>query len=181
MRTYARVLIVLVVVAVIAVITSRIVLPWLLNGSDVSSLSTQALFAANLPDPSGKTQAVKQWQGKVAVVNFWATWCPPCREEMPELSQLQDKYRSQGVVVLGIAADELDKVKEFSKSMPVSYALLVGDFEGMNLAQSLGNHNGVLPYTVILNADGQVVKSYFGRINLQQLEQTLQPLLVDAR
>jgi thiol-disulfide isomerase/thioredoxin len=181
MRTYARVLIVLVVVAVIAVITSRIVLPWLLNGSDVSSLSTQALFAANLPDPSGKTQAVKQWQGKVAVVNFWATWCPPCREEMPELSQLQDKYRSQGVVVLGIAADELDKVKEFSKSMPVSYALLVGDFEGMNLAQSLGNHNGVLPYTVILNADGQVVKSYFGRINLQQLEQTLQPLLADAR
>ena len=181
MRTYARVLIVLVVVAVIAVVTSRIVLPWLLSESDVSSLSTQALFAANLPDPSGKTQAVKQWQGKVAVVNFWATWCPPCREEMPELSQLQDKYRGQGVVVLGIAADELDKVNEFSKSMPVSYALLVGDFEGMNLAQSLGNHTGVLPYTVILGTDGHVVKNYFGRINLQQLEQTLLPLLAGTR
>src|SRR5947209_7882989 len=76
------------------------------SSGDVSTLSTQALFAAAYPDASGHAQAVSQWQGKLAVVNFWATWCPPCREEMPELSQLQDQYRDRGVVVLGISTDD---------------------------------------------------------------------------
>src|SRR3954469_8437187 len=100
---------------------------YILNSSgDVSTLSTQSLFAAAYPDASGQTQAVSQWRGQLAVVNFWATWGPPCREEMPELSQLQDQYRDRGVVVLGISTDEVAKIREFNAETKVSYPLLAG-------------------------------------------------------
>lgn len=148
--------------------------------SGPGNLSTAALYAANFTDASGKSQALKQWQGKIIVVNFWATWCPPCREEMPALSRLQDQYRSRGVVVLGIATDDVDKIREFSKETQVSYPLLAGDMEGMNLATGLGNDKGVLPYTVLIKADGTVAETYFGRVDQPLLEQTLLPLIKSA-
>jgi len=149
--------------------------------SDTSNLNTSTLYAAHFTDSSGNPQALKQWQGKIVVVNFWATWCPPCREEMPELSRLQDQYRNSGVIVLGIATDDVDKIREFSKEIQVNYPLLAGDMEGMNLAASLGNDKGVLPYTVIIKTDGTVAKTYFGRVNRALLEQTLLPLIKLAR
>lgn len=148
--------------------------------SDNSNISTGALYAANFVDASAKPQAVKQWQGKIMVVNFWATWCPPCREEMPELSRLQDQYRDSGVIVLGISTDDVDKIREFSKEIKVSYPLLAGDVESMNLAASLGNDKGVLPYTVIVKPDGTVAKVHFGRVDQPLLEQTLLPLIKAA-
>jgi peroxiredoxin len=144
---------------------------------NVSAFSTQALFEATYPDASGKVQAVNQWRGKLAVVNFWATWCPPCREEMPELSQLQDQYGERGVVVLGISTDDVAKIHEFNAETKVSYPLLAGTDEAMNVAASLGNDKGVLPYTVIIKPDGTILKTYFGRVNKLLLEQTLLPLL----
>src|ERR1051325_6762894 len=96
------------------------------SSSDVSALSTQSLFAAIYPDASGQAQVVNQWRGKLVVVNFWATWCPPCREEMPELSQLQDQYRERGLVVLGISTDDIAKMREFNIDTKVSYPLLAG-------------------------------------------------------
>lgn len=143
-------------------------------------LSTEAFFAASLPDVSGKAQSNDQWRGKTLVVNFWATWCPPCREEMPELSLLQERHAHRGVVVLGIALDDLDKVKAFSAQSPVSYPLLAGDIEAMNMAESLGNSQSVLPYTVIIGADGHVEKTFLGRVNLTSLEKTLLPTLQTA-
>ena len=147
------------------------------SSGDASALSTQALFAATYSDASGQVQAVSQWRGKLAVVNFWATWCPPCREEMPELSQLQDQYRERGVVVLGISTDDVAKMREFNVETKVSYPLLAGTDDAMNIAASLGNDKGVLPYTVIVNPNGVIVKTYFGRVNKALLEQTLLPLL----
>jgi peroxiredoxin len=142
-----------------------------------SSLNSQALFAAKLSDISGNFQAISQWKGKIIVVNFWATWCPPCLEEMPELSQLQEQYKDRGLVVLGISTDELDKIQEFIKENPVSYPLLSGGIDAMNIGQSLGNNKSVLPYTVIIQADGSVAKTYFGRVNQAQLNEALIPLL----
>jgi peroxiredoxin len=145
-----------------------------------SQVSTQPLFAAKLQDENGEFQALGQWKGKLIVVNFWATWCPPCLEEMPELARLQDKYRDQNIVVLGISTDELDKIQEFSSEHPVSYPLLSGNLEAMELGISLGNDKGVLPYTVIIKSDGTIAKTYFGQVDQKLLEQTLVPLISDS-
>lgn len=144
---------------------------------DGNSSATQALFAATFPDENGKPQAIKQWQGKIIVLNFWATWCPPCREEIPELSALNSQYQDKNVIVLGIAIDDVGLVNQFNKEIKVSYPLLAAENNGMDLAAALGNDKGVLPYTVIIKADGTVAKTYFGRISKPLLEETLLKLL----
>jgi thiol-disulfide isomerase/thioredoxin len=147
------------------------------SAAGYSKLSTQLLFASQLPNPDGITQDLNQYKGKIIVLNFWATWCPPCREEMPELSELYTEYKNKNIVVLGVAVDELALVKEFSVATPVSYPLFAAENEGMALGNDLGNDKGVLPYTVIINQDGAVVDTYFGRINKTLLESALRPLL----
>ncbi|OIQ96892.1 thiol-disulfide oxidoreductase ResA [mine drainage metagenome] len=145
--------------------------------NDYKNLSTQALFAATLPNENGINQAISQYKGKIIILNFWATWCSPCREEMPELSALHTEYRSKNVIVLGIAIDEPNAVKTFTQSTPVSYPVVISENEGMELAGSLGNSKDILPYTVIINTEGTVVKTHFGRINKPLIEATLNTLL----
>ncbi len=145
--------------------------------STKANASSSPLFAASLVDIQGKTQDLSQYQGKIIVLNFWATWCPPCREEMPELSQLHQAYQSKNVAVLGVAIDELDLVKEFLQASPVTYPILVNETSGMDLSDQLGNNQGVLPYTVIIDSNGNVVKTYFGRISKSLLETTIDTLL----
>lgn len=144
--------------------------------TDYSTLSSQALFASQLKSEYGVKQDLSQYKGKIIVVNFWATWCPPCREEMPELSALHSEYKNKNVLVLGIAVDDPVLVKKFSQESPVSYPLFAAEYEGMELAGGLGNDKDILPYTVIINADGAVVETYFGRINKTLLESALRPL-----
>lgn len=143
------------------------------------NLSPQVLYAASFPDSNGQIQAIEQWRGKILVVNFWATWCPPCREEMPELSHLHDRYKSKDVVVVGIATEDVAKIQEFSKETKVSYPLLAGDMEAMNLGSALGNNRGILPYTVIIGRDGDVAKTFFGQVNSAMLEEVLQPMIIN--
>lgn len=138
--------------------------------------STQALFTANFPDEHGKPQALNQYEGKVIVLNFWASWCEPCREEMPELSELHTANKDKNVVVLGMAIEDVAGVNDFLKETKVSYPLFAADVQGMDIAASLGNNKGVLPYTVIIKADGSIAKTYFGRITKPLLEQTLKTL-----
>jgi len=144
--------------------------------SSVNS-STQALFAATFPDETGQPQALKKYAGKIVVLNFWATWCAPCREEMPELSKLHSTYQHQNVVVLGLAVDDVTAISDFVKETKVSYPLLAADMQGMEIATHLGNNKGVLPYTVIIKTDGSVAKTYFGRVTQLLLEKTLKTLL----
>lgn len=141
------------------------------------SNNAQALFNASFPDENGNLQALKQWQGKVIVLNFWATWCPPCREEMPELSELYTEYKDKNVLVLGLAIDEIGLIKEFSKETKISYPLLAAENGGMELATAFGNNKDVLPYTVIIKADGTIAKTYLGRISKPLLEETLKQIL----
>ena len=139
--------------------------------------STQAFFAASFPNELGKNQALKQYENKIIVLNFWASWCEPCREEMPELSALHNEYKSRNVVVLGMAIEDVAAVNDFLKETKVSYPLFAADIQGMEIASLLGNNKGVLPYTVIINADGSIVKSFFGRVTKPLLEKSLLPLL----
>lgn len=136
------------------------------------------LFAIRLNDSNGKSQAIAQWQGKTLVVNFWASWCPPCREEMPGFSRLQTKYAANGVQFVGIALDTADNVVSFSQQQPVNYPLLVGDEEGTQLTRQLGNSRLALPYTVVLGAAGEVKLARLGRVSEQELDALLSTLSV---
>ncbi len=145
--------------------------------ASATSVDKNVLMNASFTDINGQQQALRQWQGKIIVLNFWATWCPPCREEMPELSAMQDQYKKQNIVIIGLSTDDLNKTKDFIKSAPVNYPILAGDMEAMSLAETLGNNRGILPYTVIVDANGTIVKAFFGRVNQALLEKTILPLL----
>jgi thiol-disulfide isomerase/thioredoxin len=142
-----------------------------------AKISSAPLFTTPLTNIQGTQQNLSEYKGKIIVLNFWATWCPPCREEMPELSQLQQEYKNRNVVVLGIAEDELPLVKEYLQSSPVTYPVFIAENEAMNLGTNLGNDKGVLPYTVIIGADGSVIDTFYGRITKPLLETSLQNLL----
>jgi thiol-disulfide isomerase/thioredoxin len=135
--------------------------------------STAPFFAASFPNENNQPQNLAQYAGKIVVLNFWATWCEPCREEMPELSALHQIYQGKNVVVLGVAIDDVATIKDFLKETKVSYPLFSAEMEGMQIAANLGNDKSVLPYTVIIKADGSVAKTYFGRVSKPLLEETL--------
>jgi thiol-disulfide isomerase/thioredoxin len=134
--------------------------------AEIASLWTTTLF-----DHSGKAYPLAQYRGKPVILNFWATWCEPCREEMPEISALASAHPE--IAVLGLAIDEAAAVHEFTESTPVSYPLLIAENEGMPLAEALGNHKGVLPYTVVISAQGEVTHIFFGRVNREMLQKAL--------
>lgn len=178
MQSIGRLLVVILIIAGGWGLSRLWVKPQLAEGQAPSAAVVNTpLFAATLPDATGQQQAIKQWQGKILVVNFWATWCGPCREEMPELSKLHDTYKDKNVMVIGISTDNLAKVVDFAKKSPVSYPLLAGDMEIMTLSEQLGNDKGALPYTVIVKPDGTIAKTYFGRVSQPLLEETLLPLI----
>lgn len=143
------------------------------QGAQTTNKATETLFAATFPDERGQPHALNQYKGKTIVLNFWATWCEPCREEMPELSSLHEAGKNKNIVVLGIAIDDADAINDFTKETKVSYPLLVADMQGMEIAHNLGNDKGVLPYTVIIDTDGSIAKTYFGRVTKPMLEETL--------
>ncbi len=142
-----------------------------------TGLSSKAFFAASFADEKNIQNSMNTHRGKILVLNFWATWCPPCREEMPELSVLHQQYQSKGVEVLGLAIDDVETIRTFQKENPVSYPLFAADMQGMEIAAALGNSKGVLPYSVIIKSDGNVAKTYSGRISKPLLEETLLTLL----
>lgn len=145
--------------------------------SDESQQGAQAILATQLPDLDGNDQAVSQWLGKVIVVNFWATWCTPCREEIPEFIEAQKKYGGQGLMFVGIAIDQADKVKMFSKEFGINYPVLVGSMNTWSLLEAAGNRHSALPYTVVIDRSGELVENYLGRVNLKKLEKLVIPLL----
>ncbi|MBX9893688.1 MAG: TlpA family protein disulfide reductase [Nitrosomonas sp.] len=145
--------------------------------SEESQQGAKAILEASLPDLQGDDQAVSQWLGKVMVVNFWATWCTPCREEIPEFIEAQNKYGDQGLIFVGIAIDQPDKVKMFSQEFGINYPVLIGSFNTWSLLEAAGNRMSALPYTVVLNRSGEIVDTYLGRVNLKKLEKLVEPLL----
>ncbi|WP_334109070.1 TlpA family protein disulfide reductase [Methylobacillus sp.] len=136
------------------------------------------IYTGRFIDSYNKPYSLHRLEGHVAVVNFWATWCGPCREEMPDLSSLSKTYQNQGVIFLGIAADDVEKVQEFLKTTKVGYTNLAADFEAMKLSRALGNSKGVLPYTIILDREGNIVYSHIGRIKPEIVQSTLDQILV---
>jgi thiol-disulfide isomerase/thioredoxin len=135
-----------------------------------------ALFAMSMNDPTGQPQALSQWKGKTLIVNFWAPWCAPCVEEMPELAALGLAQASNNVQVIGVGIDTPANIKQFSDKLKIAYPLYVSGIEGTELARQFGNAGGGLPYTVLVGADGEVKKTYLGRLKFEQLKADLASL-----
>ena len=149
----------------------------LVQNAPTTNDGANLILAATLPDLQGKDQSISQWKGKVLVVNFWATWCEPCRREMPEFIELQDELRDQGLLFIGIALDQRNKVEQYSKEIGVNYPILLGGINAMKLATAAGNSYEVLPFTVIFNRNGEITSTHVGRIARDKLEPILTPLL----
>ena len=140
--------------------------------------SSAPLYAASFTDLSGQAVALEQLRGKVAVINFWATWCPPCRKEIPDLIEAQNQYHGRGVAFLGIAVeDNRELVQEFARAYNINYPLVAGKEPGIALMQTLGNQVAGLPFTLVLDAQGNIVATRRGPINAARLEQALQAAL----
>ncbi len=131
----------------------------------------------SLNDASGKLRNVSEWDGKVLVINFWATWCPPCLEEIPHFIELQDKYADQGLQFLGIALENPETVLDFAKQHAMNYPNLVGERDVITLAGQFGNRVGGLPYTVVLDRNGLVSFIKQGPLSSTEAEQVITSLL----
>jgi thiol-disulfide isomerase/thioredoxin len=142
-----------------------------------AGIDAAALLAVAMPDASGKEQPLGQWKGKVLVVNFWATWCVPCREEMPEFVKIQRELGERGLQFVGIAIDQPDKVEAFASELGLNYPALIGGYGAIELSKTLGNRLGALPFTVIVDRSGHVVHTQLGPIKEASLRSIVSQLL----
>ena len=128
-------------------------------------------------DVEGKPQNVDQWNGKVVLINFWATWCPPCRREIPAFIRLQEAYRDKGLVIVGIALDSQQAAIDYVDPMGINYPILVGEIDGISLTQRYGNELGVLPYSVIVDRNGVIQKTFLKEVTYEDAEKLISPYL----
>jgi thiol-disulfide isomerase/thioredoxin len=132
-----------------------------------------AIYTARFSDAGGAPRTLAQYAGKVLVVNFWATWCTPCREEMPAFVKLQSRWQGRGVQFVGLAQDDPAKVAAFARELGINYPLWTGGGEVMELSRRLGNRLGVLPHTVVLDPQGHVIVSRIGKFEEEGLDSRL--------
>lgn len=146
--------------------------------SERRSEPLQTLPDFRLTDLDGHEIASNAWAGKVLVLNFWATWCPPCLSEIPRFVETQERLRESGVQFVGIAVDQVEDVRAFVAEQPVNYPLLIATPEVLKLSVQLGNRLEVLPFTLIFDRHGRRVHGQVGELSAEELAGYLDPLLV---
>ncbi|MDH5712244.1 MAG: redoxin family protein [Gammaproteobacteria bacterium] len=131
----------------------------------------------SLKDLEDKVRESKEWQGKVLMVNFWASWCPPCVREIPAFIKLQKDYKDKGLVIIGIALDNKQNIVDFTDPMDMNYPVLIAEKEGIALTKAYGNRLGVLPYTVIVDRKGKIIYTHRSELTYEVAEKVIKPLL----
>jgi len=173
----------LTIVVAVATVSLAVGLVLRLTGQDPApsaippASAAGGLMTARLPDIDGRPQALEQWRGKVLVVNFWATWCAPCRQEIPAFVKVQDKWSARGLQIVGIAIDDTDKVRPYVAELKINYPILIAGADGIELIRQAGNRLGGLPFSVVFDRNGGLVHSQLGGVSQQKLEALLEPLL----
>ncbi|HMM67956.1 MAG TPA: TlpA disulfide reductase family protein [Dokdonella sp.] len=131
-----------------------------------------------LPDREGKPRSLAEWSGKLVVMNFWASWCGPCREEMPMLDRAHQRYAARGVAVIGVASEEAPAALGFLESHPVSYPILINSpAEGIDFSLRFGNTQSVLPFTALVGRDGRILATRMGSFSEKALDDWIAPYL----
>ncbi|HBT32338.1 MAG TPA: hypothetical protein DEB15_05655 [Pusillimonas sp.] len=131
----------------------------------------EIMFAQSYPDLQGNDQPLRNWRGRPVVMNFWATWCPPCVKEMPDLETLNQKYPD--IAFVGLGVDTAANMRNFLPKVQVTYDLLVVGYGGIELMKELGNTAGGLPFTLIFNQDGRLVERILGQVKPDALDEML--------
>jgi thiol-disulfide isomerase/thioredoxin len=129
-----------------------------------------AFWRLKLPTTDGRELAVSSLRGKPLLINFWATWCAPCVEEMPLLNAFYLQHAAKGLQLLGIAADKASSVESFLQRTPVSFPIVLAGFEGISLSKQLGNETGGLPHTLFLDAKGTILFQKKGQLTSDDLK-----------
>ena len=164
-------------IGLLALLAGVLTSQWIFRTSLATDPAIEAFFANSWKTPDGKPVNTDQWRGKVLVVNFWASWCPPCVEEMPTLDKLQQEFLSQNVLIVGIGIDSPSNIREFLEMTPISYPIVIGGLEGSNLSKQMGNAQGALPYTVVIKANGQASNSKLGKMSEEELRKAIKSAL----
>ncbi|MDD5268902.1 MAG: TlpA disulfide reductase family protein [Methylococcales bacterium] len=145
--------------------------------SPVTQTNPTPLPEFNLPDVSGNQHNISEWQGKIRVINFWATWCPPCLKEIPGFIALQEQYAAKGLQFIGIAIDDQEPVGKYLATIKINYPILIGGDTGIGLAHQLGNIVDAVPFTVVVNRQGQIIYRHQGEFSKELILKTIEPLL----
>ena len=153
-----------------------IVVAWLkYEPQKLTSAQTNAaqdtLWALSFDTPDGKPQPMSIFRGKPLLLNFWATWCPPCVEELPLLDAFYQEHKAKGWQVLGLAVDQPSAVRKWLQSKPLGFAVGMAGLNGTELSKSLGNLAGSLPFTVVFGASGTVLHRKTGKVSKEDLAQ----------
>ena len=126
-----------------------------------------------LIDLTGSTRRLREWEGKILLVNFWATWCAPCREEIPLIQQVREQYKDREFEVIGVAIDQEQSVEEYRDALDIEYPLLLVEGDPMGLLSSFGDEQGALPHSAILGRTGEILETHTGPLTYDQLEQLI--------
>ncbi|GHT82649.1 thioredoxin [Betaproteobacteria bacterium] len=147
--------------------------------TNATAEATAAVLTLKLPDPQGAVQDMAHWQGKIIVANYWATWCPPCREEIPDLSASADEFSAAPVQFVGISIDTAAKVQDFGREHAISYPLLIASRQVLDDTASFGNTLRALPFTLIIDRHGVVRHTHIGRVARKTLTTQIRALLAE--
>ena len=142
-----------------------------------ASPNPSAVLDWSFTDVEGRRQSLSQWQGRLVVLNFWATWCPPCLKEIPAFIELQQRLGPQGVQFVGIALDQVEAVKPFLIDHGLNYPVVLGDQDVARFMTTLGNEIGALPYSVVVGRDGKVLSAHQGEWHAAEATKTLEEAL----
>jgi thiol-disulfide isomerase/thioredoxin len=137
----------------------------------VVSEAETAFWAGSFDGPNGEAVRVADFRGKPLLVNFWATWCPPCVEELPLLNAFHQANKGQGWQVLGLAVDQPSAVRGFMQKLPLNFPVGMAGFAGTELSRSLGNPTGALPFSVVFDLEGALVHRKIGKVTEADLAQ----------
>jgi thiol-disulfide isomerase/thioredoxin len=146
---------------------------WRHRTQPIDDPSLQALWAADFEQPDGATLQLADFKGRPLVLNFWATWCTPCVEEMPLLNAFFQENKTKSWQMIGLAIDQPSAVKRFLGQHPVEYAIGLAGLEGTELMKNLGNVAGGLPFTLVLNAQGEVQMRKLGKLTEDDIQSWL--------
>ncbi len=139
--------------------------------------AARAILESRLTTLDGVTTTLQGFRGRILVINYWATWCAPCREEIPVFVRLQQEFSGKGVQFIGIAVDQADKVLDFSREFSINYPLFIGGIDAVELSRKAGNRAGVLPYTLVLDRSGVIRANLVGELTEARMRGELQALL----